>query len=182
MFRDRLLLCGRSMYRRKQDKALAECKHSKLMCAGHLLPTAVHKALTYVCVCVCVRVCVCVCICACVCTCVCVCMCISYLRVCCDLEVWQCVVLCSPAVLCDLLGVEKGERRNAVYTRVLWCLSTQQLPPAVWRESVPAVLSKVTILLACPDSISISVDTEGLNVIKRCAQCGAEMEGANLAK
>ena len=63
MFGDRLLLCGRGMYRRKQDKALAECKHSKLMCAGHLLPTAVHKALTYVCVrlyacvCVCVHLC-----------------------------------------------------------------------------------------------------------------------------
>ena len=72
MFGDRPLLCGRGMYRRKQNKALAECKHSKLMCAGHLLPTAVHKALTYVCFCV--RVCVCASVHACarVCACACV--------------------------------------------------------------------------------------------------------------
>ena len=72
-----------------------------------------------------------------------------------------------PAVLCDLLEVGKRERRNAVYTRVLWCLSTQQLPLAIWKESTPMVVLQVTMLLACPDSISTSVDTEGLNVVKR---------------
>ena len=72
-----------------------------------------------------------------------------------------------PAVLSDLLELGKGERRNAVYTRVLWCLSTQQLSLAAWKESTAAVLSRVTVLLASPDSISTSVDTEALNVIKR---------------
>lgn len=73
----------------------------------------------------------------------------------------------SPAVLSDLLEVGEGVRRNSVYTRVLWCLSTQQLSPTAWKESTPAVLSRVTVLLASPDSISTSVDTEALNVIKR---------------
>ena len=67
--------------------------------------------------------------------------------------------------LWNLLEVQKNDKN--ITTRVLWCLSTQQIPLDYLKDDLPKLISKVGEVLISRESISVAVDQEGLNVLKR---------------
>jgi hypothetical protein len=68
-------------------------------------------------------------------------------------------------VLWNLLEVQKNQKTIA--TRVMWCLSTQQLPLEYLKDDLPKLIAKVGEVLISREDLSVAVDQEGLNVMKR---------------